>query len=223
MSTMNVMATSPLPTLSSSEPMRFPGAALVARDALYLTAGLPAGVVAFSVLVTGLSLAAGLAITLLGIPVLVATLFAARVMGDVERRRAGWVLPDGAIRRTARQPRPRIADGVWAWTKASLADAGAWRDTAWGLLLMPIGTAGFVVATTLWSTALGLLTSPLWYWSLPDNDDQHNATLDFLNAHTVSSSAARVAAGLVLVPVTILACRALSAATARVARAVLSQ
>jgi hypothetical protein len=217
------MATSPLPTLSSSESLRLPSAALVARDALYLIAGLPAGVVAFSVLVTGLSLAAGLAVTLLGIPVLVATLFAARAMGDVERRRAGWVLPDGAVRRAQRPPRPRIADGVWAWTKASLADAGAWRDTAWGLLLMPIGTAGFVVATTLWSTALGLLTSPLWYWSLPDNDDQHNATLDFLNSHAVGASAARVAAGLVLIPVSIAACRALSATTARVARAVLSQ
>jgi hypothetical protein len=217
------MVTSPLPTLSSSESLRLPSAALVARDALYLIAGLPAGVVAFSVLVTGLSFAAGLAVTLLGIPVLVATLFAARVMGDVERRRAGWVLPDGAVRRAERPPRPRIADGVWAWTKASLTDAGAWRDAAWGLLLMPIGTAGFVVATTLWSTALGLLTSPLWYWSLPDNDDQHNATLDFLNAHTVSSSAARVAAGLVLIPVSIATCRALSAGTARAARAVLSR
>ena len=220
---MNAMATSPLPTLSSSRSLRLPSAALVGRDAVYLMAGLPAGVITFSVLVTGLSLAAGLAVTLLGIPVLVATLLAARAMGDVERRRVGWVLPDGAVRRGPAPARPRLTDGVWAWTKAWLADAGAWRDTLWGLLLLPIGTAGFVVATTLWSTALGLLTSPLWLWSVPENDDQHNDILNFINSHSLAAQSARVAAGLVLLPLTILTCRALSSATARAARATLSR
>jgi hypothetical protein len=220
---MVAMVASPLPTLSSSGSPRLPSAALVGRDAAYLVAGLPAGVIAFSVLVTGLSLAAGLAVTLLGIPVLVATLLAARALGDVERQRAGWVLPDGAVRRGPSPARPRLAGGAWAWTKAWLADAGAWRDTAWGLLLMPIGTAGFVVATTLWSTALGLLTSPLWLWAVPENDDQHDTTLDFLNSHGFAAQSARVAAGLILIPITIATCRALSAATARAARAILSR
>ncbi|MET0603980.1 MAG: sensor domain-containing protein [Baekduia sp.] len=76
------MATSPLPTLSSSAtttPAWIPRPATIARDALYLCAGLPAGIVTFSVLVTGLSLAAGLAITLVGIPVMLATLYASRL------------------------------------------------------------------------------------------------------------------------------------------------
>jgi hypothetical protein len=212
------MATSPLPALSSSAARRVPSAPVVARDALYLTAGLPAGVVTFSVLVTGLSLAAGLAITLLGIPVLVATLVAARAMGDAERRRAGWVLPDGAVTRTAR---PWNTGSLWHRTKTACTDVGAWRDTVWGLVLLPLGTFGFVVATTAWSTALGLLSSPLWYWSLPDNDDQGNATLDFLNNHALLPSLTRVAAGLILIPVAIYACRGLADGTARAARALL--
>jgi hypothetical protein len=215
------MATSPLPTLSSSPEAAFarriPRPAVIARDALYLTAGLPAGVVTFSVLVTGLSLAAGLAVTLLGIPVVLATLYAARVMGDAERRRAGWVLTDGSVTRTARPWR----GGLWSRTKAAFTDVGAWRDTVWALILLPLGTFGFVVATTVWSAALGLLTSPLWYWSLPDNDNPDNATLDFLNSHAALPSITRVAAGLILIPVAICACRGLADGTARAARALL--
>jgi hypothetical protein len=215
------MATSPLPTLSSSSSATAAwisgwGRSL-ARDALYLCAGLPAGIVTFSVLVTGLSLAAGLAITLVGIPVMLATLYASRLMGDVERRRAGWVL-DAPVTRTARPWR----GGIWQRTKTAFTDVGAWRDMVWGLILLPLGTFGFTVAVTAWSTALGLLTSPLWYWALPDNDNPDNATLDFLNSHAVGPSVVRVAAGLVLIPVAIALCRGLADATARAARALLN-
>jgi hypothetical protein len=206
-------------TLSSSPASRrLPSAASIGADALYLAAGLPAGIVTFSVLVGGLSLAAGLAITLLGIPVLVATLYAARAMGDVERRRAGWVLSGGAIHRTAR---PWNQGGLWQRFKTAATDTGAWRDTVHGLVLLPLGTLGFTVAVTLWSTTLGLITSPLWYWALPPNP-QDNDVLDFLNSHAAGPQAARVAAGLVLLPITVYACRGLAQATARTARALLA-
>src|SRR4051794_22394239 len=144
-----------------------------ARDVLYLVAGLPAGLVTLTVLVTGLSLAVGLAITLLGIPVALVTLYAARAMGDVERHRAAWLLEQPV--RTQRRP---WRGGLWDRTKAAFTDVGAWRDTVWGLILLPLGTLGFTVAVTLWSVALGLATSPLWYWALPDDSDTpNNATL----------------------------------------------
>jgi Putative sensor len=213
---MQDMATTPLPTLSSSPSLPRPRAEVALRDATYLLAGLPAGVLTFSVLVTGFSLAAGLAITLLGIPVLLATLYAARAMGDAERRRNALV-DDGPIPRT---PRP-WSGGVIARTKAAATDLGAWRDTLWGLLLLPVGIAGFVVVTTVWSLALGLLTSPVWYWALPDDDDQPTATLRFLHDHGAAPSMARAALGLVLVPVAYYACRATVSATVRAARGVL--
>jgi hypothetical protein len=210
-------SSSPTSPLASRRALRLlPSAGTMGRDALYLLTGLPAGVATFTVLVGGLSLAAGLAITLLGIPVLLATLYAARAMGDVERRRAGWVL-GMPVARTARP----WTGGPWARFKAAATDAGAWRDTVHGLVLLPLGIAGFTAAVTAWSTALGLATSPLWYWSLPD-DDQDSRVLDLLNSHAAGPSAVRVALGLALIPVAAWTCRALADAFARAARALLA-
>ncbi|WP_445148579.1 sensor domain-containing protein [Baekduia sp. Peel2402] len=207
-------------TLSSSPLPRPAGVAATAgRDALYLLAGLPAGVVTFTVLVTGFSLAAGLAITLLGIPVLLATLYAARWMGDAERARAN--LAGGGAARIQRTPRPWTG-GPLARTKAAGTDVGAWRDALWGLLLLPIGIAGFTIATTAWSLALGFLTSPLWWWSLPDDDDQPTEVLRFLHDHGAAPTVTRAMLGLLLVPVAFFACRATAAATLKGARAILS-
>jgi hypothetical protein len=208
-------------TTLSSSPIRPRGQALArhaataARDAAYLLAGLPAGVVAFSVLVTGLSLAAGLAITLLGIPVLLATLYAARGMGDAERWRAARA---GLALSRTRRP---WAGGPLARTKAAATDLGAWRDALWGLLLLPIGIAGFSIAVTAWSTALGLLTSPAWYWSLPGNDDQPSEILNTINSHSAGAGVARFVLGALLIPVAYWTCRATTAATLRAARAIL--
>ena len=208
-------------TLSSSPLPRPAGVAATAgRDALYLLAGLPAGVVTFTVLVTGFSLAAGLAITLLGIPVLLATLYAARWIGDAERARANLAIAGRGGERIRRTPRPWTG-GPLARTKAAATDLGAWRDALWGLLLLPVGTAGFAIATTAWSLALGLLTSPLWWWSLPDDDDQPTEVLRFLHDHGAAPTATRALLGLLLVPVAYCACRATAAATLRATRAVL--
>jgi hypothetical protein len=207
------MATSPPTTLSSSPSFPFPRPAVIAKDAAYLLVGLPAGVVSFSVLVTGLSLAGGLAITLLGIPMLLLTLIVARAMGDAERWRAGWVLPEGAVRRADR-PWP---GGLWARTKAAASDLGAWRDTLWGLLLLPIGTFTFTVALTAWSAALGFATSPIWYWALPDD-----STIGLLDSHSFGANALRCLIGFALIPVAIWTCRGLADLTGRAARAVLA-
>jgi hypothetical protein len=192
-----------------------PRPAQIGRDVLYLVSGLPAGVVAFTVFVAGFSLAAGLLITLLGVPVLLGTLYALRAVGDVERRRASWLLGAPITRR----PR-RWSGGIWRRTTIACADGGAWRDATWSLLLLPLGIAGFTAVVALWSAALGLLTSPLWYWTLPQ-EHQDDATLRFLNSHDLTPSLARVAAGLVLIPVAIWCCRGIAAGTARAARALL--
>jgi hypothetical protein len=190
-----------------------PSLATMGGDALYLTLGLPAGVIAFSVLVTGLSLAAGLAITLVGLPILLLTLYLARWMGDVERARASLLLGT-PVRRRGRawtgRPWPRFV--------AAVSDGKAWLEVLWGVLLLPIGIAGFTLAVTAWSTALGLLTSPLWYWTLSDAPDGSIALLDSTD---VGWSALRVLIGLLLVPVAAWVCRAAAEGTARTARELL--
>jgi hypothetical protein len=189
---------------------RVPSLRTVVDDAAYLVVSMPVGVAAFSLAVTGVSLAAGLAITLVGIPVLLLTLLACRGVAELERLRAAPIL--GA--RIPRSERPWRQAGAWATTKAIVRDPAAWRDLAWSLLLLPIGTATFSVAVAAWSTSLGLLTSPLWYWALPDGGDD---TIALLDSTSPGWTALRVGIGLVLIPVTVALCRVLAQGTARAA------
>jgi hypothetical protein len=183
------------------------------REFAYLVAALPLGILTFTVAVSGLSLAVGLAITLLGIPVLFATLIASRWFATLERRRAGWLLN----RRIPSPERP-WGGGLWARSRAAATDPAAWRDTAWSLLLLPIGIATATIAITLWATALGFLTSPLWYWALPPSD---GATIPLIDDTSVGYALLRAALGVVLLPVVALVCRGLATGTARLARMIL--
>ena len=88
----------------------------------------------------------------------------------------------------------------------------------WSVLLLPIGTVGFTVAVTLWSTALGFVTSPLWYWAMPDDDE----TIPLLDSTSLGYTLLRVLIGLALLPTTMVACRALAAGTRPAARALRS-
>jgi Putative sensor len=201
-------------TTFAANPSRFaplPGLATVGRDFLYLVLGLPLGIATFTFAVTALALSAGLAITLVGIPLLVLTLLASRWIARFERERARLVVDEPIA-----ADRP-LAGGAIERSKALLRDRSAWTGAAWSVLLLPIGTAGFTVAVTLWSTALGFVTSPLWFWALPPGDD----TIPLLDSTSAGYSALRVLIGLALLPTTATACRGLAAATGRAARAIL--
>ena len=98
-----------------------PGALLrqLGLDTVYLLLALPMGILTFTVVVTGWSLALGLAITLIGLPIAMITIHTSRWMAWVERRRAALVLGEtipgvyrcptagswGASRRSSRTPR----------------------------------------------------------------------------------------------------------------------
>ena len=132
------------------------------RETAYLLIDLPVGVAGFTFVVTGLSLGAGLLITLVGIPILVLTLLGCRGAAWLELRRARLLsldLPDpppldrtGSFLRRASRP---LVDGV------------GWRAAAYFVLMLPVGIVTFTVAITIWATALGLLTLPAWAWSVP--------------------------------------------------------
>ena len=202
----------PLAESPSSRLRVLPTARQMAHDAGYLALGLPIGVAAFSLAVTGLALAAGLAITLAGIPILLATLLIARAIGELERRRAAPALGSRIAGREL------ALDGtLWQRTKTIAADPASWRDTAWSLLLLPIGTAGFTAVVTLWSVALGMVTSPAWLWATNDGDPD----LPFFNDLGAGYSVLRVITGLALIPIAAWGSRALASGTARLARAIL--
>ena len=189
-----------------------PRPAVMAADFTYLVLGLPLGIVTFTVAVTGLALGAGLAITLAGVPVLLATLLAVRASAALERTRAGWLL---GVRIQGRER--RLTGSLWERTRAILGDPASWRDTVWSLVLLPVGVAGFTFAVTLWATTLGFLTSPAWYWALPSDDE----TIPLLDSTSLGYSVLRVLIGLTLLPTTAVACRALAAGTGKLARSLL--
>ena len=142
-----------------------PGALLrqLGLDTVYLLLALPMGILTFTVVVTGWSLALGLAITLIGLPIAMITIHTSRWMAWVERRRAALVLGE-TIPGVYRSSNGKFV----ARLKALFSDPSTWKDLAWHLLLLPVGIAGFTVAVTAWSAAFGLLTMPAWWWALPD-------------------------------------------------------
>jgi hypothetical protein len=188
-----------------------PGVKQTAKDFLYLVLGLPLGIVTFTFAVTALSLSLGLVVTLVGVPLLVLTLLACRWIAKLERARAVLVIDDPVV-----ADAPLEGDAIDR-SKALFRDRAAWTGTLWSLLLLPIGTAGFTVAVTLWSTALGFVTSPLWYWAMPDDGE----TIPLLDSTSIGYSVLRVLIGLALLPTTMVACRALAAASGKAARAIL--
>lgn len=119
--------------------------------------GLPLGTAYFVWLVTGLSLGAGLAITLLGIPILTLVLANVRPLLLAERGLAnallGADLPPVAIA-------PR-GDGWLGRLKAYWTDGTTWRGTLYLLLRFPAGLFTFCVAVTTYSAAVWALAAPL--------------------------------------------------------------
>jgi hypothetical protein len=188
-----------------------PSLATVGKDFAYLVLGLPIGVAVFSFAVTAFALSAGLAITLVGIPLLILTLLATRWIAKAERERARLVVSEPV---TTDRP---LSGSTMERSKALLRDRSAWTGAAWSLLMLPIGVAGFTAAITLWSTALGFITSPLWYWAT----DSSNDTIPLLDSTSPGYSVLRVLIGLALLPTAAMACRGLAAGTGRAARAIL--
>ena len=144
-------------------------AAQLSRDSLYLLLGLPMGILAFTVIVTGWSTGLSSIITLVGVPITMATIFATRGVANIERHRAAIVTGEaiaGRYRVTLPLHRDDYRSGraLWERSKAILLDGQTWRDTGYGLLLLPVGIAGFTVAVTGWVTSVALLTVPAWWW-----------------------------------------------------------
>jgi hypothetical protein len=206
------MTTIPLTPRHERRFRPFPPLQTIARDALYLVLGLPAGVAIFTIVVTGLALGAGLAITLVGVPILLSTLLLARALAEVERRRARLALAAPIHGRER-----RLGGGAMDRARTLATDPASWRDVLWGLLVLPVGTAGFTVAVALWSTALGLVTSPVYWWALGDEPGEP-ALFDDPGA---GYSVLRVLIGVALIPVAAWLSRATAAGSARLARELL--
>jgi hypothetical protein len=128
--------------------------------AWYLTGYLFIGTFLFAVALTAALTGAALAITLAGIPVLVAAAGVVRWCADVERAR---LRPRyGDVEGDHRAP---AGPGVMAQLRTRWHDPATWRDIAYLLgMYVPLFTLDLIVLT-LWLTFLAGITLPVWYWA----------------------------------------------------------
>ena len=126
---------------------------------LYLLLALPLGVLEFSFLVTALSFGFGTAITLIGIPVLIATVWAWRWLAQLERglidRLLGVAIP------APYRPDPKGARW-WKRVSARLADPATWKDLAFLLLQLPLGIVSFSIVVAVIGGGARLLFAPVF-------------------------------------------------------------
>lgn len=125
---------------------------------IYLLLGLPLGVLYFVILVTGFSLGAGLSITLVGVPILVAMIFVTYILGDLERSVTSKLL---GIKIVKPEARPANNDSAAAILVAQLRSGQFWKELVYLILKMPVGIISFTLAVTFVSVSLALLLAPV--------------------------------------------------------------
>jgi hypothetical protein len=129
------------------------------KVAAYLLLGLPFGILDFLLVVTGFSLGFGLFVTLLGIPVLVATLLLARALASFERRLA-WSLLEAPMPREDTF-RDRQEGVFWQRLRTLVAGGHTWREVAFLLLRLPLGVLDFSVLVAIVALALAGFAEPI--------------------------------------------------------------
>ncbi|MGW5096655.1 sensor histidine kinase [Streptomyces nodosus] len=122
------------------------------REITHLLANLPVSLVGFIYVVTVVSLGAGLAMTVIGFPMLSAGLLGARLLGKMERARARALL---GVRIEEPSPLPlRRSGGVFARMWMALKDPVGWRAVLYEFIRLPWGiltfTVTFVSLFVLW-------------------------------------------------------------------------
>ena len=160
--------------MTATRILRRPFTGAFLRDGPYLLLGGITGTLLFVVVVTTLSVVAGLIILVVGIPLGIAAIYLHRWMCDIDRHRVRLVAA-AAIPRPYR--RRRADEGVPRWWMSMIADRTTWRDVAWMIAGFPVTLVGFVVAA-LAVAALGVITLPLWAWSLPAGDGRLGGGFD---------------------------------------------
>src|SRR5689334_3993669 len=138
-------------------------------DTQYVLVGFPLGIVTVVLCMTLFWLGVGMFITVLGIPIVAATLFMSRGFATVERARTGPVL-----RRRLPHPgykRSKPDDGFFRQMFRPMSDGQAWLDLVHGMFRFIPSTIAFSFVVTWWAGAVGGLTTPLWDWAIPRGPD----------------------------------------------------
>ena len=130
------------------------------RATRFLLAYLVVSWVLFAVVFTAATATLTLAITLLGLPLLIATAAVVRWCANAERLR---------LRPLVHQPpaggyRDMRGRGLLANIRAAWTDPAIWRNIAYLVGLFPFLWALDLTVLTVWVTFIGCVALPAWYW-----------------------------------------------------------
>ncbi|MDT3444324.1 sensor domain-containing protein [Pseudofrankia sp. BMG5.37] len=107
---------------------------------------LPLGIAGFVCMVVLLSVGSGLAITIIGLPLLAIALAVCRAWGRVDRARARALL---GLQIASPSKMPVRESGFFGWLWTRLADPVGWRSALYLLIRLPWGILSFTVTLTL--------------------------------------------------------------------------
>ncbi|MCT2589759.1 sensor domain-containing protein [Streptomyces sp. N2-109] len=167
-STLPYTATRTAPATPAERPTGFwraPFAAVTFRELGYTLISLPVAIAGFVFAVTMFSLGTGLAVTLLGVPVLAAMLAGARGLGAAERGRAR-----AGLALDVAEPAPRKAprqDGWWAGMASRLTDAAAWKALLFQVVMFPWRVASFCLSLSVLLSGWVAALYPAYHWVFP--------------------------------------------------------
>jgi hypothetical protein len=139
------------------------------RSAGYLFAYLLVGAVLWAVVMTALTAATILAVTLAGIPLLVAVAGVIRGCANLERSRTAGFLGQPI----AANYRKVTRGGLLAQVGTRWKDPATWRNVAYLAGLFPLLFALDGTVLIIWLVLLAGITTPIWYWAPRQTFDNH--------------------------------------------------
>lgn len=125
---------------------------------LYALLALPIGILYFTWVVTGLSLSAGFAILIIGVPFTLLFIASVRFMALMEGRIVEYLLGQRMPRRL---PSEETVKGLWPRIGAMLSDPRTWSTMFYMVLQLPLGIAYFTIAVAGLSLSLSLVAAPI--------------------------------------------------------------
>ncbi len=149
------------PPVQRSLPARFFGVAVDPRAyaaLFYMVLALATGIFYFTWVVTGLSMSAGFAILIIGVPFVILFFATVRALSFVE----GKIVEAMLGVRMPRRPQTVQREGsIWQRIGAMFTDPRTWSTLFYMLLMLPLGIIYFSIVTVGISLALGLVLGPL--------------------------------------------------------------
>jgi len=219
----------PAASVSASGWKRFFGVYLDPRaytSLFYMLLTLATGILYFTIVVTGLSLSAGFAILIIGIPFFLAFIGITRVIALGEGRLIEAVTGERMPRRPMH---PGPAAGWLSRIGEMLKDVRTWTTLLYLLVMLPLGIVYFTVTVTALSVGLAFTALPLvvlarWLGWASDvtvfSDDVHLGYW-VLSDHSMVSALVLGALGVLIVTLLLHAARAVGRGHAHLAKALL--